>query len=90
MNVKKIFIKSQQLYGLVVEIQEHKGLYGFSVYTSYNAGGFGKLITDEEFKYKSLYDVKVAIRSEAKKVIKKGFRNNKKMLDELNTKLEKI
>lgn len=90
MKVKKMYIPYQRMYGLVIELQEEKGKYAYSFSVSYNGGGYGRLIIDEKFKYNSLYELKVAVRKEALKAIKKDFRNNKKMIDELKAKLEAV
>jgi hypothetical protein len=88
MKVKKMYIPYQRMYGLAIELQEEKGKYAYSFSVSYNGGGFGRLITDEKFIYNSLYDLKVAVRKEGLKIIRKNFNFNKKMIDELNGKLE--
>lgn len=90
MKVKKMYIPYQRVYGLVIELQEEKGKYAYSFSMSYNGGGYGRLIIDEKFKYNSLYDLKVAVRKEGLKIIRKNFNFNKKMIDTLVVKLEAV
>lgn len=90
MKVEKVLIFYRANYSLVLEVQKQGELYAFSFYSTYNQGGFGKLLLDVDFSFKSLYSVKAVIRTEGVKLIRKYFRFNKGMIDELVGKVDKL
>ena len=90
MQVKNILLNFKENFSLVLELSKQNGLYGFAFYTTYDLGGFGKLLLNVDHSYKSIYDLKVAVKKEARVLIRKYFKFNKKMIDEINTKLDQL
>ena len=90
MKVTNILLNYRKYFSLVLEVSSLNGLYGFAFYSTYDMGGFGKLLLNVDHNYKSLYSLKVNIKSQGRKIIRKYFRFNKKMIDELTVKLDQL